>query len=118
MLVAQKMGSLRARHRKTKNASSRNFNLGNQNLSRLVFNQILNEVLASIQPPISLSESQRESLYIELLHYFGLIGAVNECEVLENAWRDQYNRREMGEFIKAWLKRRMRKKKPEQAMII
>ena len=87
-------------------------------MSRLVFNQILNEVLASLQSPISLSELERESLYMELLHYFGLIGAANECEVLENAWRDPYNRREIEEFIKAWLKRKMRKKKPEQAMII
>ena len=87
-------------------------------MSRLVFNQILNEVLARIQSPISLSELERKSLYMELFHYFGLIGAVNECEALENAWRDPYNRREIGEFIKAWLKRRLRKKKPEQAMIV
>ena len=87
-------------------------------MSRLVFNQILKEVFAGIQSPISLSELESESLYMELLHYFGLIGAVNECEVLENAWRDPYNRREIGEFIKAWLKRRIKKKRPEQTMII
>ena len=87
-------------------------------MSRLVFNQILNEVLASIQSPISLSELERESLYMELLYYFGLIGAANECEVLENAWRNTYNRREIEEFIKAWLKRKTRKKKSEQAMIV
>jgi len=55
---------------------------------------------------------------MQLLHYFGLIGAVNECEVLENTWRDPYNRREIEEFIKTWLKRKMRKKKSEQAMIV
>jgi len=87
-------------------------------LSRLVFNQILNEVLASLPSPISLNELERESIYMELLHYFGLIGAVNECEALENAWRDPYNRLEIGEFIKAWLKRKMRKKKPEEALIV
>ena len=87
-------------------------------LSRLVFNQILNEVLASLGTQISLTDLEKESLYMELLHFFGLIGAVNECEALEVAWRDPYNRREIEEFIKAWLRRKMKKRKPEQAMIV
>ena len=87
-------------------------------MSRLVFNQILNEVLISLETQVSLTDLEKESLYMELLHFFGLIGAVNECEALEAAWKDPYNRREIEEFIKAWLTRKMRKRKPEQAMIV
>ncbi len=87
-------------------------------LSRLVFNQILNEVLTRLALQLSLTDLEKESLYMELLHFFGLIGAVNECEALEVAWRDPYNRREIEEFIKAWLRRKMKKRKPEQAMIV
>jgi len=91
---------------------------GASKLSRLVFNQILNEVSASLGSHVSLIDQEKESLYMELLHFFGLIGAVNECEVLEVAWKDPYNRREIVEFIKAWLKRKVRKRAPEQAMIV
>lgn len=87
-------------------------------LSRLVFNQILNEVLTRLALQLSLTDLEKESLYMELLHFFGLIGAVNECEALEVAWKDPYNRREIEEFIKAWLRRKMKKRKPEQAMIV
>lgn len=87
-------------------------------LSRLVFNQILNEVLTPLALQLSLTDLEKESLYMELLHFFGLIGAVNECETLEVAWKDPYNRREIEEFIKAWLRRKTRKRKPEQAMIV
>jgi len=87
-------------------------------LSKLIFNQILNEVLTSLSLQVSLAELENESLYMELLYYFGLIGAVNECEALEAAWKDPYNRREIGEFIKAWLRRKARKLKPEQVMIV
>lgn len=87
-------------------------------LSRLVFNQILNEVLTRLALQLSLTDLEKESLYMELLHFFGLIGAVNECEALEVAWKDPYNRREIEEFIKAWLRRKTRKRKPEQAMIV
>ncbi len=55
---------------------------------------------------------------MELLHFFGLIGAANECEALEVAWKDPYNKQEIEEFIKAWLRRKMRKRKPEQVMIV
>ncbi|MBS7617677.1 hypothetical protein KEJ25_03605 [Candidatus Bathyarchaeota archaeon] len=47
---------------------------------------------------------------VELTAYFGLIGATNECQVLETAWKDPYNRREIEEFIKAWLKRKRKKR--------
>lgn len=72
-------------------------------MSRVVLNAILNEM------QVWLNENDRERLYNELLAYFGLIGALNECEVLENAWKDPYNRHEIEEFIKAWLKRKRRK---------
>lgn len=58
---------------------------------------------------ILLGETEIEELYRELLAYFGLVGALNECQALEYAWRDPYNRREIEEFIKAWLKRRRRR---------
>jgi len=73
-------------------------------MSRAVLMGILSEMR------VSLSEIQTEQLYRELLAYFGLIGATNECQALENAWEDPYNRRETEEFIKAWLRRKQRKK--------
>ena len=87
-------------------------------MSRLIFNQILNEVLAGLSSHVSLTDLENESLYTELLYFFGLIGAANECEALEAAWKDPYNKREIEEFIKAWLKRKTRKRKAEQVMVI
>jgi hypothetical protein len=72
-------------------------------MSRAVLNAILSEM------QVWLNEIEREQLYHELLAYFGLIGALNECQALENAWKDPYNRREIEEFIKSWLKRRQKK---------
>jgi hypothetical protein len=57
-----------------------------------------------------LNNTEKEQLYNELLAYFGLIGATNECMALEAAWKDPYNGREIEEFIKAWLKRKRKKK--------
>jgi hypothetical protein len=57
-----------------------------------------------------LNNTEKEQLYNELLAYFGLIGATNECTALEAAWQDPYNKREIEEFIKAWLKRKRKKK--------
>jgi len=73
-------------------------------MSRAVLNAILNAM------QIWLNETEREQLYHELTAYFGLIGATNECQALENAWKDPYNRHEIEEFIKAWLKRKERKR--------
>jgi len=69
-------------------------------------------VLMSIlsQMKVWLKENEIEQLYQELLAYFGLIGAMDECQALENAWKDPYNKHEIEEFIKAWLKRKQRKK--------
>ena len=72
-------------------------------MSRAVFMTILSEM------HVWLSEIEAEELYHELLAYFGLIGATEECQALESAWKDPYNRREIEEFIKAWLRRRRRK---------
>ncbi len=86
-------------------------------MSRLVFNQILNEVLSSLRLQVSLTELERESLYMEVMYYFGLIGAVNECEVLEKAWKDRYYKRAIEEFIEAWFKRKMERKKLEPMIV-
>ncbi|MEM2511102.1 MAG: hypothetical protein QXY40_09680 [Candidatus Methanomethylicia archaeon] len=69
-------------------------------MSRTVLLNILNDM------QILLSSLELEQLYRELTIYFGIAGMMDECEVLENAWRDPYNRREIEEFIKAWLRRR------------
>ena len=61
-----------------------------------------------------LGGSERDQLYRELLAYFGLIGAIDECEALDHAWRDPYNRREIEEFITAWIRRR--RKRLEEAI--
>ena len=60
---------------------------------------------------IILSQHETEQLYNELIAYFGLIGASNQCEALDAAWSDPYNRNEIEEFIKAWLRRKQRKEK-------
>jgi hypothetical protein len=73
-------------------------------MSRTVLNAILNAM------QIWLNENEREQLYHELTAYFGLIGATNECQALENAWKDPYNKSEIEAFIKAWLKRKERKR--------
>ena len=72
-------------------------------MSRAVLDAILNAM------QVLLSEIEREQLYHGLTAYFGLIGATNECQALENAWKDPYNRHEIEEFIKSWLKRRQKR---------
>lgn len=78
-------------------------------MSRLIFTLMLNEVLSRSGFRVSLSESEKDRLYIELLNYFGLAGGLNVCEALESAWQDPYNREKIEEFIVAWLRRKMRK---------
>ena len=73
-------------------------------MSRAVLSAILTQI------GIILSETEKEQLYHELLAYFGLVGALNECQALESAWQDPYNRREIEEFIRAWLRRRQRRR--------
>jgi len=81
-------------------------------MSRAVLNAILNEM------QIWLNENEREQLYHELTAYFGLIGATNECQALENAWKEPYNKHEIEEFIKAWLRRKHGKKEEVVAGVI
>jgi hypothetical protein len=81
-------------------------------MSRAVLNAILNEM------QVWLNETEREQLYHELTAYFGLIGATAECQALEAAWKDPYNRREIEEFIKAWLRRKRGKKEEVVAGVI
>jgi len=78
-------------------------------VSRLIFAAVLNEVLSGINFHVDLAESDREQLYSELLHYFGLAGGLNVCEALETAWRDPYNQSEIKEFILAWLRKKAKK---------
>ena len=56
--------------------------------------------------------TETEQLYQELLAYFGLVGATNQCQALEKAWKDPYNRHEIEEFIKAWLKKSKKRPQP------
>jgi len=79
-------------------------------LSRLVFTTILNEVLKGVRFDVALSDGDREQLYQELLHYFGLVGGLNVCEALEAAWRDPYNRSEIKDFMIAWLRKKAKKR--------
>ena len=58
-------------------------------MSRAVLMGILSEM------HLWLSEIEMGQLYNELIAYFGLIGALDECQALENAWKDPYNRREI-----------------------
>lgn len=81
-------------------------------MSRAVLMGILSEM------HVLLSEIEAEELYHELLAYFGLIGASEECQALEYAWKDPYNRREIEEFIKAWLRRRRRKEAEAELEVV
>jgi hypothetical protein len=72
-------------------------------MSKAVLNAILNEM------QIWLNEIEREQLYHELTAYFGLVGAINARQALENAWKDPYNHHEIEEFIKVWLRRKRKK---------
>jgi hypothetical protein len=57
-----------------------------------------------------LTQPDLEQLYQELIAYFNLVGASNQCEILDQAWTDPYNRQQIEEFIKAWLRRKRKKK--------
>jgi hypothetical protein len=59
---------------------------------------------------VLLSNPETDQLHQELLVYFGLVGAIDQCQALESAWKDTYNRQAIEEFINAWLRRKQRKK--------
>jgi len=67
---------------------------------------------------VLLGESEIEQLYKELLAYFGLVGASNVCQALETAWKDPYNKQEIEEFIKGWLRRKQRKREEAIAGVV
>ncbi len=81
-------------------------------VSRAVLMSILSDMR------VLLSEIESEQLYREVLAYFGLVGATDECQALEAAWKDPYNRREIEEFIKAWLRRKRRKREEAIAGVV
>jgi hypothetical protein len=81
-------------------------------MSKRVFAAILAEM------QVRLSNPDIEQLYRELTTYFGVIGAAEECQALETAWKDPYNRSEIEEFIKAWLRRRHRKMEEALAGVV
>jgi hypothetical protein len=81
-------------------------------MSRAVLDAILNAM------QVLLSDVEREQLYHELLAYFGLIGALNECQALESAWQDPYNRREIEDFIRAWLRRKQRRREEPLTWVV
>lgn len=62
------------------------------------------------QMGIWLAKPEIQELYYELLTYFGLVGARDECQALESSWKDPYNRHLIEEFIKAWLSKKKRKR--------
>jgi hypothetical protein len=66
---------------------------------------------------LMLSQPDLEQLYQELIAYFNLAGASNQCEALDKAWTDPYNRHHIEEFIKAWLRRKQKKKKPITGLV-
>lgn len=78
-------------------------------MSKLIFTLILNEVLSRNRIKFSLSEREKDQLYMEILNHFGLAGGLNVCEALERAWQDPYNRGEIEDFIIAWLRRRIKR---------
>jgi len=81
-------------------------------MSRAVLDAILNAM------QVLLNEIEREQLYHELIAYFGLIGATGECQALEAAWQDPYNRREIEYFIRAWLSRKKRRREEPMPWVV
>ncbi len=81
-------------------------------MSRAVLDIILNAM------QVWLNETEKEQLYHELLAYFGLVGALNECQALESAWQDPYNRREIEDFIRAWLRRKQRRREEALTWVV
>lgn len=81
-------------------------------MSRAVLSVILAEI------GVMLNEIEKELLYHELLAYFGLVGALNECQALENAWQDPYNKREIEDFIRAWLRRKQRRREEIMTWVV
>jgi hypothetical protein len=73
--------------------------------------RILNEMR------IGLDQPELEQLYQELIAYFGLVGASNQCEALDAAWTDPYNRYHIEEFIRAWLRRKRKKREAITGLI-
>ncbi|KPV63948.1 MAG: hypothetical protein AOA66_0527 [Candidatus Bathyarchaeota archaeon BA2] len=81
-------------------------------MSRTILMRILTEM------QVGLGQPEVDQLYQELLAYFGLIGASNQCQALDAAWSNPYNKREIEEFIKAWLRRKRRKRKEAIAGVV
>lgn len=81
------------------------------NVSRTILTRILNEM------HVRLSQPELEQLYQELIAYFGLVGASNQCEALDQAWTDPYNKQHIEQFIKAWLRRKRKKKEAITGLI-
>lgn len=69
---------------------------------------ILTSILSDMR--VQLSSPETDQLYQELLFYFGIVGAAEQCQALETAWKDVYVKQEIEEFIKAWLRRKQRRK--------
>ncbi len=72
-------------------------------MSILVLDLILNDM------KILLSEYEKRELYNELISYFGIVGGINECKILEEVWRDPFYHYEIKEFIRSWLRKRKKK---------
>lgn len=68
---------------------------------------MLAKILADLA--VQLDQMETGQLHQELLAYFGLIGASDDCAALDAAWSDSYNRSRIEEFIRAWLRRKQRK---------
>ncbi|MEM2291690.1 MAG: hypothetical protein QXH00_11125 [Candidatus Jordarchaeales archaeon] len=69
-------------------------------MSRKVMARILAEMM------VRLSLREEEELYRELLYYFGLVGAADECAALERAWEDPYVNSRIRDYIEAWIRKR------------
>ncbi|NHV97019.1 MAG: hypothetical protein HA494_04440 [Thaumarchaeota archaeon] len=72
-------------------------------LSILMLDRILREL------HVSLPESEKSELYLELSRVFGFIGSYRECERLEEMWADPLYREAIEKYIEAWLNFRRRK---------
>jgi hypothetical protein len=67
---------------------------------------VLDRILQELD--ISLTESEKNKLYLELSTQFDFIGSYRECERLEEMWADPLYRRAIEKYIKAWLNFRRR----------
>lgn len=65
--------------------------------------EILDRILEEMR--IFIDEENKERLYEDIRRDFSLIGSVDECEHLEEMFKDSRTRRKIKEYIERWIRK-------------